>query len=269
MFDRALYDWMEMEYSLLEEGLTKAGQACPACKGPACLSVSRVNKQLLWFCHRASCGFRRGKAYDGITLYDKAPTPDREVNAPKTYPLQEWMYSLLEENYGIGKVSANRAGIMYAEPAHARDGMRLFMPVRDLAGENVGYSLRAINKLVFPKTILKTVRQNQLAWYPNRTVTKNILVVEDQLSAIRAAEHITTVALLGTNLSDDRMEALCLADAGTIHLALDKDAFAKAVRFVVKYRAKSKGRLRMIQLDQDIKNQPLNKFLETIYNVSQ
>lgn len=264
MFDRTFYDWMEMEYVSLGDGLTQAGQSCPVCKGNGCLSVSRAGKNLLWLCHRASCGFRKGGG-----LLASLPKAERVVEYPATFTLTPVMQEYLSENYGIDSVSSNRAGIRFTGPFYSGDCNRWYLPINTVDGDIRGYVARAMDKGITPKTFNRTEKSDALAWYPNRSKTKNILVVEDQLSAIRASNHITSVALLGTHLNEDRLDELLAFDTGKVYLALDRDAVPQAVEYVRKFRGRSSGRLQLYQLLKDIKNQTPPIFEETMKNVTQ
>ena len=90
-----------------------------------------------------------------------------------------------------------------------------------------------------------------MAWYTNRATT-GVIIVEDQLSAIRASDYLTSVSLLGTNLSEERVEEIKRTADGPVFLALDNDAIASAVKYVVKYR--SQLPMQPVRLDKDIKD---------------
>lgn len=258
MYDKSLYDFMELEYSPLQEGDTISGELCPKCKGgmskEKTLSVSRVNRQLLWMCHRASCDFRRGKKYDGTIPKDSIPKGPREINYPMTVDLTEPIYKLLEENYGISKVSSNRAGIKVTPPLFEGDCERLYLPIHTQSKAPYGYTAKAMIKGAKPKTINKTLYPYAMAWYPNTTQTKAVLVVEDQLSAIRASDFMTSIALLGTHLNEERIEAILSCNPTFIYLALDYDAWEKAVGYSVKFRTKADNKLIPVKITKDIKN---------------
>lgn len=261
-YNQTLYTWMEMEYASLNEGATLSGQECPLCKARGVMSVSRIHRQLLWMCHRASCQFRRGKTYGGF-VPDKPPEDERVVVYPDVLPLPEAVYDFLDKNYHLSRRSINRAGMGFL-PDH-RGGDRMYFPIRDAASIVVGYNAKALSKDVQPKSVTKSTLQSAIAWYPNTTRTRKVLVVEDQLSAIRASEHLTSCAILGTHLNDERMRELLAFGPEEILLALDADAFAKAVKYVVQFKAMTGGRMKVIPLKQDVKNMSPETFEEFIH----
>lgn len=101
-----------------------------------------------------------------------------------------------------------------------------------------------------PKVVSHT-EKGAIAWYVNR-ITPGVIIVEDQLSALRASAYLTSVALLGTNLSEERVEEIRKVAKGQVYLALDNDAIQTAVKYVVKYR--SVLPMRLLRLDKDIKD---------------
>lgn len=90
-----------------------------------------------------------------------------------------------------------------------------------------------------------------MAWYTNVRAS-GIIIVEDQLSAIRASAYLNSVALLGTNLNEERALEIRAANNSPVYLALDLDAIASAVKYVVKYR--SVLPMQLVRLSKDIKD---------------
>ena len=91
-----------------------------------------------------------------------------------------------------------------------------------------------------------------MAWYTSTEGRDVLIIVEDQLSAIRASDYYDSVALLGTNLNDERVAEINEQGYNRVYLALDKDAFSLAVNYVRDLR--SKLPLLLLRLDKDIKN---------------
>lgn len=123
------------------------------------------------------------------------------------------------------------------------------MPVRGYEGEELGVMLRALDGRK-PKAVSHT-EKGVMAWYINHT-TPGIIIVEDQLSAVRASRYLSSVALLGTNLSEERVAEIRKTRNSPVYLALDNDAISSAVKYVVKYR--SVLPLQLVRLDKDIKD---------------
>jgi len=123
------------------------------------------------------------------------------------------------------------------------------MPVCGAQGQELGVMLRSLSGAK-PKVVSHT-EQGAMAWYTNLTA-RGVIIVEDQLSALRASPYLTSVALLGTNLSEERVAEIKGAGHSPVFLALDNDAIASAVKFVVKYR--STLPMQLVRLDKDIKD---------------
>lgn len=100
------------------------------------------------------------------------------------------------------------------------------------------------------KQVISFTEKDSLAWYPNPRAD-SIIVVEDQLSAVRASQYMTAVALLGTHMNEPMVLEIRERHQ-PVYLALDADAVAKAVKYVVKYR--SLLPMQLLTLDKDIKD---------------
>lgn len=87
-----------------------------------------------------------------------------------------------------------------------------------------------------------------MAWY-NRTPTEQLVIVEDQLSAIRLSKYTSSVALMGTHLNGPRVFELLASRPTKMHLWLDADAFDKAVKYAIQYKCFS-----VCKLEKDVKN---------------
>ena len=101
-----------------------------------------------------------------------------------------------------------------------------------------------------PKVVSYTDK-GAIAWYTNR-ITNGTIIVEDQMSALRASDYLTFVALLGTDLSYNKVNEIKEIGKFPVLLALDNDAIAKAVKYVQHYR--SVLPMQLVRLDKDIKD---------------
>lgn len=90
-----------------------------------------------------------------------------------------------------------------------------------------------------------------MAWYRNHGSDK-LIIVEDQLSAIRAADFMNAVALLGVNINDDRAYEIKKGGFKEVFIALDNDAFGLTLSYSVKFR--SYLNLVPLKLHKDIKD---------------
>lgn len=271
-FSIELFDYMELEYLHLAEGTTISGEYCPACDGGnkrlRTMSVSRKDKKLLWLCHRNSCGFRGGsKSYTGVLSDKDKIEEERNIVYPTIYSLSDSDYKDLETKYGIDRITAKRSEISITKKSYILgwgDESYYYFPVWDSKDEQQGYHAKALLKDCIPKAKTKTRYESSMAWYVNRTKTTKVVVVEDCLSAVRVSARLTGVALLGTHVNDIKIEALMEFNPEVIYLALDADAFVRAVRYVIEYKGAAKGKLKLVKLTQDIKNMAPEKFEEFI-----
>lgn len=246
-------DHVVLTYAYLAEGETINGEVCPHCNGglngDRTLSVSRRDGSLLWICYRASCPFRGSDGrYDG-TPKDRSTVPSARAAtgrwiARQADQLPLHIVELLAARYGIDEIATAKAGFGWSE-----EDSRLVMPVRSYAGEEHGVMLRALDGRT-PKVVSYTDK-GAIAWYTNR-VSNGTIIVEDQLSAVRASAYLTSVALLGTDLSYNKVNEIKDIGRFPVLLALDNDAIAKAVKYVQQYR--SVLPMQLVRLDKDIKD---------------
>jgi hypothetical protein len=238
----------------LHDGETVAGQLCPSCKGgitgERSFSISNKNGWLVWNCHRSSCGYKGSLAVAKHTTYGIATkVPECRGVVGRTIlrqseALAEANRQDLLERYGITEEHITKYELGWDTETN-----RLCLPVQDFFGNRLGVNLRALDNRQ-PKTKLHA-EDNAISWYLNIN-SPDIIIVEDQLSAIRASDYLTSVALLGTHLNDERLQEIKRHAKGRVFLALDKDAWAKAVGYAIKYRSYLK--LELVKLEKDLKN---------------
>lgn len=240
-------EYLLLEYADLPDGTTVSGELCPACGGGASkegtLSVTRRNGSLLWNCYRATCSFRGAEAgrYTGETGYTskvsvRGATGRWIVDEAEQIP--EDYRALLESRYRLTAIHTQRFRLGWHEG-------RLVLPVFSVNGEVRGCTLRSLTGQK-PKS-LSHVETGAIAWYTNRS-SRTVIIVEDQLSAIRCSDYANSVALLGTDLSQERMAEIRSSGMAP-HLALDKDAYALAIKYAIQYRP-----LPLLRLAKDVKD---------------
>lgn len=244
-----------LDFGHMHDGETRAGELCPACKGgetgEGSLSVTKREGVLLWQCHRASCGFKGATGssvrHSGNGYHTRVPETrgavGREILRSAEAVPPEIVQRLLSD-YAI-----NRAHISRCEIGWDTDTSRLALPVQNLRSERLGVVLRALDGRK-PKTLNHT-EKDAIAWYPNHSAG-GVIIVEDQLSAIRASDFLTSVALLGTHLNDERAAEIRASGLRPVYLALDADAWGKAVKYAVQYRGVFQPQL--LRISKDLKN---------------
>lgn len=261
-------DHMALEFSYLQDGESVAGQLCPVCRGGESgehtLSVSKRETSLLWICHRASCGFKgvtgSPRHYGERTRIPSTRGVFGRQIARESGVIPTEIRSLLAERYRITDTHAARFGLGWTNDTE--QGERLVIPIKDYYGEVTGSVLRAFNGAL-PKAKTHT-EQGAIAWFTNPATT-SCIIVEDCLSAIRASDYLTSVALLGTNFNDNMAQEIADAGLSPVYMALDADAYNKAVKYVMKHR--SSLNMRLLRLAKDIKDMTtdeLSSLMESI-----
>ena len=214
------------------------------------MSVTKDRLGILYHCHRATCP--RGNGF----------IPSLSINEPvkrKEFTPHEYKDSLrslsegerhsLEESYEITEADIHAQGILYNS-----DRSSYIFPIRDIRGYDVGLVDRDFSGTRDLKAIsywFNDVPKLHFILGPNGKGDKCI-VVEDIPSAIKASKYMTAVALLGSHIND--LQAAHLARLfTTVILALDNDAFLKAIKLRNKYTFYFKEFM-LLRLQEDIKN---------------
>lgn len=255
------------EYSDLGEDGTRSGEICPACQGGSTkegsLSISRRGGILLWHCHRASCKFSgsdRSPAPDGSESREsRNRTPDVEV-----HDIDKATTRLLAAKLGVPIESIGYAGIGWTGDGDGRYGRRFAFPIFDPLARIRGTSYRSYEGAK-PKAIVHLDRPSDIAacWYRWRRASDNLVLVEDQVSAIRLAPFVDTLALLGTNLSDSKVDEILGINPKyqQVHLSLDADAVGDAIK--TQLRLTRRGimpNLRITAIECDVKDMDKEQF---------
>ncbi len=238
-------------------GTTDNRELCFYCDGgeskDRSFSVTRQDKlTVAYICHRAKCG-KRGFVYlDGgsgeettkVGIFN--PNPYRGQTIALEYEDLSW----LDNKYGLDLEYVVKAGWVRAiEPGFAL-AMPVLSPVGGLRGVVIRRVLETGRKYV---NSYKIADEPWICWY--RTAIRDVVVVEDQISALKAARFATSVALLGTALSYDKLDEIKqVAGPGKIWLALDKDASTNTLDYLRRYRTYCGGNLNGLMLSKDIKD---------------
>ena len=123
------------------------------------------------------------------------------------------------------------------------------MPVFNADGSEAGAVLRSLSGAK-PKALSHT-EPLAMAWYRNPR-SDTVIIVEDQLSAMRASLYMNAVALLGTNLNEERADEIKRQRFDRHLIALDKDARAIMMQHALRWR--SLLQLRPILIEKDLKD---------------
>lgn len=240
---------------------------CPSCEGGASkersMAVSRAfNGMTTWKCFRAACG-TGGAQHDFAGADASAASLEKPLR-----PYYGYIGTLSNQQQYEFKTTYNLPvpDIFNGEPIDELTSYRRYvLPIREYDGTIRGHSARIpwhmtnINWDV-PKTLTYFNKQGPLlAWYhPRFRCTSGVvLIVEDQLSAMRAAENLSlvTCAILGTGLNEEKVQELQQYTKNLV-IALDADATGQAFALARKW-GQAFTRCRVHVLKQDIKDMPL------------
>jgi len=263
---------VELEHSSLREGESRSGVLCPACNGgptkEGSFSVSRSRGTLLYCCHRASCKFN-----GAIILTSAASRATRGSETPRsrTYipstQLDEEHVELLVEKFGLTRESIEFAGLRWIEANAGIYSRRVCMPIYGPNLRERGASYRSYEG-GNPKSLIRFHDNDAiaLAWYISKRRSKAVVLVEDQISAIKLSPYYDSAALLSTNLSMAKVKEIRERKYEKVFLCLDNDATSVAVQLAVSLKYKLPG-LRIIGLAKDVKDynpEELTAFLEKL-----
>lgn len=216
-----------------------SGLLCPACQG------GRTGERSLGYrlegflghltCFRAGCGYRACVPVDGTAEVRAVAFKPRPYTGA-LFPPNGTLSHFLHCRYGLAQDTIDAyvkdSGHGTWITGDLRVPRAVYMPVLSPYGEDRGGVVRFLDGTK-PKTIsYLTTAHPKLAWYTHYTRPYNVptVIVEDQLSAMRCKQlGYNGVALMGTQINDEKAREL-RRDAPTL-LALDKDAFGKAVGY--------------------------------------
>lgn len=257
-------DYIDQVGSGLKHGDTSKKYICPWCNGGLSKDVSffvtkTENGRLLYICHRAKCG-KKGvvnpKRHTSIVAEQLGGQAEKFTPKPYTKRLERLRdkdFGYLWNKYGVIPEHADTA--QWLRPSEEPGECPLMLPVFGPTGTIRGAVFR--NKLQDGSKVSLSYRvldEPWMCWYMNHLHTDDIIIVEDQISACRAAAWVTAVALLGTGLNDDKIyEIVQHQRTGKIWLALDRDALGKSLKFLRRWRLVC-PELKILYIPKDIKD---------------
>lgn len=176
--------------------------------------------------------------------------------------LPDEVSNVLYERYHLSREVLHDRGVRWAP-----DEQRVYIPTPYFDKDGGGI-LRTLAKDVQPK--VKSCRapgSSGMGFYDAAGERfEFLLVVEDALSALCAAEYCYTVSLQGTYMSHERLLELVEYAAGDpIVFALDRDATDKAIAIVNKY--KYLADVYVAALPKDIKDMTIQEREEFLWSI--
>lgn len=227
---------------------------CPKCSGGSdgehSLSLRfDTNQGVHWRCFRALCGFKGGPR--GVATFDGPKREPRYFTRPLK-PLTFEHRTLLINKFGSAELAEEVEGYSYWDD-------RFMLGIYGPTGYNrrgyVGYSFNQK-----PKALIYNEVPAEPFTHFARGVSahqNHLVIVEDWFSAEKVAlTGAVGVALMGTLLTQDALTeiaATATRSASRTWLAFDKDAYAKAIGYLQRYREQFHYGLYVWSLDRDLK----------------
>jgi len=188
------------------------------------MSVQRLHGDILFKCHRASCGVRGRTGTNGHAAVTTAPTFQPQRIAPEE-PLSKRVSQL---------------PMLDSEILHEQLGMakgRVLFPVTSHTGALLGHVARRyswLSNVAGPKS-LNYIESNEYPWlhFPyacRMNLADEVVLVEDCLSAIVVSRLRPCVSMMGTHLTMEAVQYLLDIGITKVRIALDADATAQAVK---------------------------------------
>jgi hypothetical protein len=247
-------------------------EVCPFCNGGSdgekSFSMTREGFTAKYICYRASCGVRGRMGYGGN---GSTPHDHRGYTAPakpkvtrftgELHPLPVKASQYFKTKFNIQPVMLREFAVKQAD-----DG-RIVFPIISPSGADRGDNVRAYPDLLPLESstytskalIFKPESEVGLSWhrigYLNQVGGDDarvlsmpsffpdvLVILEDQLSAIKASRMVDAVALLGTDLSALKIKEIS-DEIGKrrlytkVVLLLDADAYGKALKILMRTRA--------------------------------
>lgn len=225
----AITDYVKAVGLDLAEGESSGYVECPECHEAGKFSVTRTSTGLLYHCFRDACPTAGHVSAEGLARRkEKHKQLENAGLRPYTHPiraLEIWEYARFIAKYDIPRETIKRKGCFrWAQ----RDECYVF-PIFAPTGFERGFVLRHYDgRKAKASTRLHTAGPS-LSWYvrgEERTPRNadRLVLVEDQISALKLSKYHTTVALLGTSLSPEGVLEISSMKPGRVIIALDEDA---------------------------------------------
>lgn len=243
------YQVLELIAQDIEPG-TRSRVLCPKCGGgdskECSLSLFRDHSnRIAWKCFRAKCG------------YSGAPKGVSE-SSTKTYRTPKFFtqpYEQVTRDTPEGLFLYERYGISLVNISWSVDARRYVLPITGPTGNLRGTVAYSFDDKA--KTIPYRERVDEpwmhFTYRASNAIT--CVIVEDWFSAQKVyTAGQSAVALLGTILNRERIDEIKSATKGLqVVLALDADAYAKSIKYMLEYGGEFTPPLRVWRLKSDLK----------------
>ncbi|MCP5004642.1 MAG: hypothetical protein GY941_12000 [Planctomycetes bacterium] len=209
---------------------------CPFCRRKNKMSIKRINQGILYNCFSAHCpkrGFLSSMPGSllGKTDSKRAKFKPKYYNRPLS-TLSDTDYRMLYTKYHLSRELLDENHVKLSTERDA-----LVMPLSTYYGQVFGMNIKFFEKGRRPKSICYIeVDVPVISFSYGERLGSTIILVEDQLSAYRCAEFACSAALIGVNLSNDKMKTIMSLGFTDVIIALDRDAISVEQETVQKWR---------------------------------
>lgn len=237
-----------------------SGLLCPRCNGGRSrehsVSVYPSAAAVKAKCHRASCTWWGAWASNSVGSWSPSyitPDPRPYLGALRAC---DWnLRNIFSTRYQLTEETIERC----VRHAFEEPRLSVYLPVYPAYGKARGGVLRRLEYGKYKTENFVEDRTSPfIAWY-GHVGYEAVVVVEDQLSAMRVMQlGRTGVALLGSSLSNDKWDEIKEHSerykCPTIYLALDRDAFPKALDMARRFCPTTHVPVKVLLLDRDFKD---------------
>jgi len=204
---------------------------CPYCDAgdhAPSMGITRVDDGIVFNCFRASCG-----AKGFIPSIGNTPTKTNKKSNIKPIPqelnnLTQLPYHIINKLYE--KYELNKNDLVYNDVVYSEELNRIVFRLYDIYHNLIGYHSRSLihkQPKTYPlKKPLPLVMYRKIFF-----TTQKVVLVEDPFSAIKVANYIPTICLLGTNLSINHIGELLKYNIKELIIWLDFDAVHKSIMY--------------------------------------
>lgn len=272
-----------IEIKELADGLPEGSsrrRVCPWCGGgdkqERSFVVRATESGIHYSCYRATCPGHNGKTFGHIG----GRGIDRGFagigNTRKDYNLDPYLGPLEPLPGRVLRMFRRKFDLTAAELASAGfkwapEDDRVYMPVYGPQGQKRGGQLRSYNERVRTKVLARQEKPAPWqAWYKLGTgrsdglvEPRTLVVVEDQVSALKVSRHFNSVAFLGTKITPDRIQEIAAIGARDVVVALDADAQDKAID-IINENMLLFERIHVAFLGKDFKDVPDAEIIERV-----
>ena len=248
----------------LEEHITTD---CPFCGASheKSFNIRRVAAGYLYICHRATCG-KSGFIGDTQPANTRRDNIQNKTRAFTGF-LMELPGNLYENMYALYQIPfsvVRHQGIRYAP-----DIDRIYIPIYDYRGYQIGELLRSVDKERKPKVLLnKWALTPPCVHFPlMQPPADTCVLVEDYLSAIKislADPSIISCALLGTHISDEIISYLKQIGVSNVIIMLDGNVWRVITGHVSRLKGIFNCQGVYLDKDKDPKDLSLEQLKEII-----